>query len=315
MVTEPRIFRLGFLVLLFCLGSPGVGSCQGIDDTLTAEGRALLKGSHMTPVTVPLLQQQADNGDGKAQFLMGWIYFIGDPVPKDHGKAIQWMTKAANQNVPFAQTQLGLMYLSAPDVPGNYGFGRELLLQGAARNEPDALNGLGVIYSKGLGVPVNADDAIKYFRQAADAGFAGAQYNLGYMYETGKLVPQDSKAAVKWLRLASDQDDPRAAYLLGVMLRDGHGVPQDYPEAFRLFQKGAEQYRFAGSQQNLGAMYYLGKGVPENLVLAYMWISLAADQGFELSKKTLPAVAEKMTPQQITEAKQKAEDWTKAHQN
>jgi uncharacterized protein len=314
-VTKARILRMGFLALLFCLGFPRVGSCQGTDDTLTAEGRALLKGFHMTPVTVPLIEQRADNGDGKSQFLMGWIYFIGDLVPKDDGKAIQWMTKAANQNVPFARTQLGLMYLSATDVPGNYGFARELLLKGAAENETDALNGLGVIYSKGLGVPVNADEAIKYFRQAADAGFADAQYNLGYQYETGKLVPQDSEAAVKWLRLASDQDDPRAAYLLGVMFRDGHGVPQDYSEAFRLFQKGAEQYRFAGSQQNLGAMYYLGKGAPENLVLAYMWISLAAGEGLELSKKTLPAVAEKMTPQQIAEAKQKAEDWTKAHQN
>ncbi len=60
-------------------------------------------------------------------------------------------------------------------------------------------------------------------------------------------------------------------------------------------------------------MYYAGKGIPQNLVLAYMWLSLAADAGFEPSKKLLPTVSEKMTPEQIDEGKRKAQDWSKAH--
>jgi hypothetical protein len=44
-----------------------------------------------------------------------------------------------------------------------------------------------------------------------------------------------------------------------------------------------------------------------------MWVSLAADAGFEPSKELLPTVAEKMTPGQIAEAKRKAQSWSKAH--
>jgi TPR repeat protein len=97
------------------------------------------------------------------------------------------------------------------------------------------------------------------------------------------------------------------------MYRDGQGVPQDRAEAARLFLEIAEKHRFPAAEHNLGAMYHTGKGVPQNLVLAYMWLSLAADAGFEPSKKLLPTAMQEMTPEQIAEGKQKAEDWAKAH--
>ena len=140
-----------------------------------------------------------------------------------------------------------------------------------------------------------------------------AQYNLGYQYYTGKLVQQDYKEAAKLFQQAAQQDHVRAAYSLGVMYRDGQGVPQDSAEAARLFQKVADNHHFSAAEHNLGAMYYAGKGIPQDLVLAYMWLSLAADTGFEPSKKLLPTVIEKMTPEQIAEGKQKAQDWSKAH--
>jgi len=46
-----------------------------------------------------------------------------------------------------------------------------------------------------------------------------------------------------------------------------------------------------------------------------MWISLAADEGFEPSKKLLATISAKMTPEQIAEAKAKAKVWTKAQEN
>jgi TPR repeat protein len=95
------------------------------------------------------------------------------------------------------------------------------------------------------------------------------------------------------------------------MYRDGQGVKQDSAEAFRLFQKGSEKFGFPPAQHNLGAMYYQGKGVPKDLVLAYMWISLAADTGFEPSKKLMATVAEKMTPEQIAGAKRQAKTGSK----
>ena len=80
-------------------------------------------------------------------------------------------------------------------------------------------------------------------------------------------------------------------------------------------QRAASGEPKAQAQHNLGAMYYGGKDVPKDLVLAHVWVSLAADTGFEPSKKLLATVSEKMTPEQIAEAKEKAQAWTKPAKN
>jgi hypothetical protein len=195
-----RICRLCLETVLVCFVFARSGACQAIDE-LTAQGKSVLKDWDFTPPIASFLEDKADKGDAKSQYVLGWMYFIGQSVAKSDEKAVQWMTKAANQNFPHAQTQLGLMCLVAKDIPGNYVLARERFLKGAARNETDALNGLGVIYSQGLGVEPNGSEAIKYFRQAADAGFAVAQCNLGYQYATGTLVPKDPQEAVKWFNL------------------------------------------------------------------------------------------------------------------
>jgi TPR repeat protein len=312
LVTSARFLRFCVCFLFLYTASPRATFCQVIDE-LTGPGRSALKDIDFTPETVSALKEKAANGDAKSQYVLGWLYFLGQSVDKNNDLAVQWMTKAANQDFKFAQTQLGLMYLSASDFVGNYVLAREWLLKGASRGEDDALNALGVIYSQGLGVTVNGELAVTYFRKAADDGFGTAQYNLGYQYYVGKLVPQDYKEAAKLFQQAAQQDHVRAAYSLGVMYRDGQGVPEDGAEAIHLFQTVAEKHRFPLAEHNLGAMYYSGKLVPQNLVLAYMWTSLAANAGTESSKKLLATIGEKMTPEQIAEAKQKAQDWTRAH--
>lgn len=303
---------LCFWSLVLCCTLPQFGSCQVLDE-LTETGRTIARSVNITPEMVPLVQEKAAKGDAKAQYVLGWLYFTGQSVEKNNQLAVQWMTKAANQDFKFSQTQLGLMYLFAKDIPENNDLAREWLVKGAAHGEGDALNALGIIYAEGLGVKTSGEQAVTYFRQAADGGFATAQFNLGYQYYTGKLVQQDYREAAKYFKEAAQQDHVRAEYALGVMYRDGQGVPQDNAEAIRLFQEAAEKHHFPAAEHNLGAMYYAGKGVPKNPVLAYMWLSMAADGGFEASKKLLPTVAQEMTVEQVTQAKQKAQDWTQAH--
>ena len=73
-------------------------------------------------------------------------------------------------------------------------------------------------------------------------------------------------------------------------------------------------------------MYEGGEGVPRNYVLAHMWYNLAAahsrtdfadygnnaDAMYEMTKsgaKMRDRLAEKMTPEQITEAQRLAREW------
>jgi hypothetical protein len=54
-------------------------------------------------------------------------------------------------------------------------------------------------------------------------------------------------------------------------------VPQDYAAAASWYRKAAEQGN-ADAQFNLGSMYYKSLGVPQDHVIAYMWLKLCGSQ-------------------------------------
>ena len=71
---------------------------------------------------------------------------------------------------------------------------------------------------------------------------------------------------------------------------------------------------FAEAQFNRGNMYAGGNGVPQDYVVAHMWLKLAAAQSFGVYRepyvKARDAVAEHMTAEQIAEAQRRAREWT-----
>jgi len=50
-------------------------------------------------------------------------------------------------------------------------------------------------------------------------------------------------------------------------------------------------------------------GIPQNYVLAHMWLNLAASTGDEKAKSLRDIISKKMTPQQLTEAQRLAREW------
>ena len=63
------------------------------------------------------------------------------------------------------------------------------------------------------------------------------------------------------------------------------------------------------AQLNLGAMYVLGQGVPEDYVRAHMWYELAAANGSTVALKNRDMMTKLMTPQQLAEAQRMASEW------
>ena len=59
----------------------------------------------------------------------------------------------------------------------------------------------------------------------------------------------------------------------------------------------------AVAQYNLGRLYYLGKGVPENLVYAHLWAKQALLNGFETAAELTELLTELMTENQIEKSK------------
>ena len=74
----------------------------------------------------------------------------------------------------------------------------------------------------------------------------------------------------------------------------------------------------ANAQFNLGVMYTNGEGVPQDNVEAHMWLNLAASRSSgeqrERAVTARDAVAEQMTPANLSEAQRRAREWYAAHQ-
>jgi TPR repeat protein len=72
------------------------------------------------------------------------------------------------------------------------------------------------------------------------------------------------------------------------------------------YRRAAEQ-GFAAGQFNFGRMYAGGRGIRQSDVEAYKWFTLASAQGHTDARKQLAEVAKRMTAEQITQAKQAAQ--------
>ena len=114
--------------------------------------------------------------------------------------------------------------------------------------------------------------------QDANAGDISAFTNLGAMYYFGRGVAQNYNEAFKWFQKAADNGVTDAYAFLGAMYCNGQGVAQNFNEAFKWFQKAAENGA-AAAYDVLGDMYYNGQGVAQNYNEAFKWFQKAADNG------------------------------------
>ena len=71
------------------------------------------------------------------------------------------------------------------------------------------------------------------------------------------------------------------------------------------FAKYSLGERVAFAQYSLGFMYYRGDGVPQDDVRAFMFLNLAAEQGYEGAAEATDILRKELTPEQIARADRK----------
>ena len=145
--------------------------------------------------------------------------------------------------------------------------------QMAGQGNVQALTVLGLRAVDG-GAAANLPDAVKYLTQAAEKGQAVAQYRLGTLYERGQGVVADPAKASHWYELAANQGNRKAMHNLAVF----YASKKDMANAARWFAKAAS-LGLSDSQFNLAVLYERGDGVPQSLVEAFKWYSIAAAAG------------------------------------
>ncbi|HEX4140156.1 MAG TPA: tetratricopeptide repeat protein [Candidatus Methylacidiphilales bacterium] len=205
--------------------------------------------SSADPTDLASLQARVAKGDAEAELELGRDYHLGTGVTQDFAKAAELYRKAAAQGNAKAMFNLG--YLSAH-------------AQGMAKDIPTAA---------------------QWYRKAADKGLPAGQLALGMLYYFGDNgIPQDFPSAVKWLTLAAQHEDapaqegPAANALASIYETGMTGVPENGEKSLSWYTKGAE-LGYPLAQGNLGRVYFDATIVKQDRVRAYVWLTLAADQG------------------------------------
>jgi TPR repeat protein len=121
------------------------------------------------------LMNAANQGQPEAQICLSEAYLVGKGVPEDPVKALEWLSKAAEQGHPFACYTLGMQC---------YG-------------------GFGV-------VPQDQTKAFNLFKRAADQKSHEAMYMLAECYRQGNGVKEDGLQSVKWLSAAAECGNEQA---------------------------------------------------------------------------------------------------------
>ena len=121
-----------------------------------------------------MIRRDAEKGNARDQFYVGFWYLTGHGVAKDPVEAAKWLRKSADQGYADAQVFLG------------------------------------ELYGLGNGVPKNPEEGVALFRRAAAQQNIRAYVDLGYSYEKGFGVPQDPRLAGEWYRKAKGNPQAQA---------------------------------------------------------------------------------------------------------
>lgn len=133
-----------------------------------------------------------------------------------------WLSLASRNN-PSAMINLANMSEQGQGVPRDLGKAAEWLRKAADLGDARGQLQLGLAYEKGLGVKRSPEIAAEWFLKAAEQGESTAQFNLGVMLATnyGKGIksasPEQQEEAIKWLELAAEDDHPDAEEFLGML--------------------------------------------------------------------------------------------------
>lgn len=215
------VFCIIFAVLLFIAATPA--SAGPLEDGL----KAFNLGDY--GAAERLLEPLGEQGDARAQFLLGLMCAHGNHVASRDREAVLWYRMAAEQGFAPAQYELGLMYDKGRGVVQDDGEASRWYRLAAEQGDIDAQADLGIMYLHGRGVPKDDSEAARWFRKAAERGNAKAQGALGLVYMQGRGVPRDFVQGYMWLNLAAAQGEETGSK--GRDIAEGLMTPAQIAEA------------------------------------------------------------------------------------
>jgi len=224
---------------------------------------------------------KANEGDSRAQYLIGCFYYFGGKVESNHAIASQWFIKSANQNLVDAQTILGYQYMHGDGILKDIDKAIKFLEKAQGQGSAYACFLLGKIYQFDK-EKKNRFTASGYYVWAIEMGSTEAKrYRADMHMESGEY-----KSALDLYVKALKEGCVESAYNAANMFEYGRGCEINDELAFNLYKHAAEN-GFMMAQHNLGAYYYNAKFVQKDISKAFEWYLKAAKQGSAMSQHTI----------------------------
>ncbi|MCH5268529.1 MAG: sel1 repeat family protein [Lachnospiraceae bacterium] len=222
------------------------------------------------PEALELLTREAENGEGRAMWMLYMIYTHGGCcIDPDAAKAKEWCLKGKDVGDPLATLYCALFFSDNDDAK------KQLCQSIKPKVKEMADNGdvlaqfvYGVSYINETDEAINHERALEYLRKSANAGYWRAYKIIGdiYMEEFENKVDEDDNDELddaqiekmwksiidEWYTKGADAGDVDAQLILGEFYdNSGRGYDKGTNEQMQNFQKASEYYKKASEQYSI----------------------------------------------------------------
>lgn len=182
------------LVGAIMLFAAGLGAIAGPLEDMADADRAYSLGD--VTAAIRSYRKAADAGHAPAQVRLGYIY----DKSEFNEEAVRWFRRAAEQGNAEGQYYLGEMYSMGEGVARDYNLGIEWILKAAEQELPIAMKVLAKRYEQGvLGLTKDPQQSLRWWQRAAEQGDGEAISRLARAYRGGELgLAADPQKAKMW---------------------------------------------------------------------------------------------------------------------
>lgn len=231
----------------------------------------------------------AANEDARAQYLLGIYNLMGDIIPQNIEKGIEWFEKSAEQGFPEAYAALGNCYETNQYGMGNGEKALYWFEKAISNGIYDVYHNLGNMYMNGEVVTKNMDMAIQYYTKSAQNGYVESQRWLAQIYRYGDGVDENPQMAFYWEKIAVENGYKKSVTNLANYYLDGYGTNVDIEKGIELMTSAAMDGDIS-AQCNLGNFYRLGKFVAQDYSAALYWYELAIKQNDDIAMNNAASI-------------------------
>jgi TonB family protein len=162
----------------------------------------------------------------------------------------------------------------------------------------------------GLGLDEKAIEAVRTWRfepARKDGQPVAVQINV----EVAFRLYGNENSKISKLQKKANAGDPKAELELSKAYFEGRDIPKNEVQGLQLLERAANR-GLAQAQFLMGEHVYARGSSAADYVNAYMWYELARRGGYKHSDKMLKEVASKMSPEQLSDAKTRVDNWPNA---